>query len=271
MVTAEAFDAARPAPAGQAGGGEAGFSLVMLVMLVTVLSIGLAAALPRWSEMIRRDKEEELISRGFQYAEAIRVFQRRFQRYPTSLDELIKVKPRCIRQLWKDPMTEDGRWTLIFFGQGSQLTPVPGLGNPAQTTQPTTGNGLQQPTGNGQQPGNGLDPNGQELAVGPIVGVHSRSTQKSLLLFYGHDQYNEWEFRIEELTRGGAQVAGGVGVPGGGGGGMVLSTRWLGRPIESFAPTGNGLQPSALGPSAFSGSNTVPPPQPPPAAGVPPG
>jgi type II secretory pathway pseudopilin PulG len=258
MVKTEACDAVRPAPAlsGRAGGGEAGFSLVMLVMLVTVLSIGLAAALPRWSEMIRRDKEEELISRGFQYAEAIRVFQRRFQRYPTSLDELIKVKPRCIRQLWKDPMTEDGRWTLIFFGQGSQLTPVPGL---------------QQPTSNGLQPGNGLDPNGQELAVGPIVGVHSRSTQKSLLVFYGHDQYNEWEFRIEELTRGGTQVAGGVGVPGGGGGGMVLSTRWLGRPIESFAPTGNGLQPSALGPSAFSGSNTVPPPQPPPAAGVPPG
>lgn len=84
--------------------GAAGYSLVVLIMAVTVLNIMLAAALPKWSGMIQRDKEEELISRGWQYAEAIRVFQRRFQRYPLKLEELIKVKPRCIRQLWKDPM-----------------------------------------------------------------------------------------------------------------------------------------------------------------------
>jgi type II secretory pathway pseudopilin PulG len=264
------------------GGHEAGFSLVMLVMTVTVLGIMLAAALPRWSEMIRRDKEEELISRGFQYAEAIRVFQRRFQRYPNTLDELIKVKPRCIRQLWTDPMTDNGRWTVIFLNQGSPLTPVQGLnpnqpaaGNgqqpPGNGLQPP-GNGLQPPSANGQPPGNGLDPNGQELTVGPIVGVHSRSTQKSFLVFYGHEHYNEWEFRIEMLTRAGSLAR--TLVPGGGGGGMVLSTRWLGRPIESFAPTATGLQPSALGPNAFGvGPSTPPPPTPPPGAtgGMPPG
>jgi type II secretory pathway pseudopilin PulG len=260
---------ARPAPRG--GKREAGFSLVMLVMAVTVLSIMLAAALPRWSEMIRRDKEEELISRGFQYAEAIRLFQRRFQRYPNSLDELIKVKPRCIRQLWTDPMTANGRWTVIFLNQGSPLTPVAGL-NPNQPApvqpangQPAPGNGLQPPAGNG------LDPNGQELTLGPIVGVHSRSTQQSLLVFYGHEHYNEWEFRIEMLTRAGNMAR--SLVPNGGNG-MALSTRWLGRPIESFAPTGNGLPSSALGPNAFGvGPSTTPPAQPPPAAGgaVPPG
>ncbi|MBV8200213.1 MAG: type II secretion system protein, partial [Acidobacteria bacterium] len=102
------------------GRGAAGYSLVVLIMAISVLNIMIGAALPKWSEMIQRDKEEELISRGWQYAEAIRVFQHRFQRYPTKLDELIKVKPRCIRQLWKDPMTGSGEWTPIFLGQGGK-------------------------------------------------------------------------------------------------------------------------------------------------------
>ena len=52
----------------------AGYNLVALVVGITVLSILTAAAMPLWSTAIRRDKEEELISRGLQYAEAIRVF-----------------------------------------------------------------------------------------------------------------------------------------------------------------------------------------------------
>jgi type II secretory pathway pseudopilin PulG len=251
--------------------------MVMLIMSITVLSIMLTAALPRWSEIIQRDKEEELISRGWQYVEAIRVFQKRFQRYPTTLDELVKVKPRCIRQLWKDPMTADGQFVPIFLGQGGQLTPIPGLGQPGLGTnpgQPPPGNGLNpsqpgqpdqpgQPGQPGQPPGNGLDPNNPQIAAGPIVGVHSRSTQKSLLVFFGHEHYNEWEFRIELLTRP-PTAAPGVAIPGGG---MALSTRWLGRPIESFAPIGSGLQPSALTPPGGLGPSapTAPPPPQPPA------
>ena len=83
---------------------------------MTVLSILVAAALPLWSHGDPRDKEEELIFRGLQYAEAIRVFQHRFGRLPVRLEELIEVEPRCIRQLWKDPMTEDGSWALVFAG-----------------------------------------------------------------------------------------------------------------------------------------------------------
>lgn len=281
MVSQAARRAAR-------GRREGGFSLVMLVMVVTVLGIGLAAALPRWSEMIRRDKEEELISRGFQYVEAIRLFQRRFQRYPTTLDELIKVKPRCIRRLWKDPMTENGRWAIIYFGQGAQLTPISGVPNPAQAGQagaagadgsaPTTfvstpPNSMG--TGTGTTPpstASGLDPNGQQLAAGPIVGVRSHSTAKSFLVFYGHEHYNEWEFRIEMLTRGAGPNRIDSRVPNQG---MALSTRWLGRPMETFAPVGNGLQPSALGPSTLApgapaGANPPMQQPPPPGGGMPP-
>jgi type II secretory pathway pseudopilin PulG len=187
----------------------AGYSLVVVIMLVAVLNIMLAAALPKWSEMIRRDREEELISRGWQYAEAIRIFQKRFQRLPVKLDELIKAKPRSIRQLWTDPMTDDGEWDLIFAGQGSPLKP-PGAAVP--------------------QPG-GPPPN-PRLTVGPIVGVKSRSTQQSLLVFFGHEHYDEWEFRVEYLQASSRRVAGSFGVPGF----QPPSIRWLGRPMPDFVP-----------------------------------
>jgi type II secretory pathway pseudopilin PulG len=184
----------------------------MVIMAVAVLNIMLAAAMPKWSEMIKRDKEEELISRGWQYAEAIRVFQRRFQRYPVKLDELIKAKPRCIRQLWKDPMTASGEWVPILLGgPGSQIHP-PGT--------PDT------------PPSQGLDPNQPQITAGPIVGVRSRSPSKSLLVFFGHERYDEWEFRVEMLTRGGGDPR----IPGGR---LALSTRWLGRPMPSFVPPGS--------------------------------
>ena len=76
------------------GNSDAGYNLVMLMVLVTVLNIAVAASLPAWSAVIRRDKEEELIFRGLQYAEAIRVFKQRFQRDPVRLEELIEVAPR---------------------------------------------------------------------------------------------------------------------------------------------------------------------------------
>lgn len=196
--------------------GAAGYSLVMLIMAVTVLNVMLAAALPKWSEMIKRDKEEELISRGWQYAEAIRVFQRRFQRYPVKLDELIKAKPRCIRQLWKDPMTANGEWAPILLFQGS---PVHVPGTPEMP------------------PAQGLDPNQPQVTAGPIVGVRSRSPGKSLLVFFGHERYDEWEFRVEMLTRGGGR-GGDPRVPRPSSA-LQLSTRWLGRPMPSFVPPGS--------------------------------
>jgi len=90
-----------------------GFNLVVLAMAITVMNILLALALPAWSTFIEREREEELIFRGLQYAEAIRVFQLRQSRFPTQLRELSEVYPRSIRQLWRNPMVEDGAWLLL--------------------------------------------------------------------------------------------------------------------------------------------------------------
>lgn len=214
-------------------GGEAGYNMVMLIVALTVLNIMVAAMMPLMSTEIQREKEEELVFRGFQYAEAIRVFHKRFQRYPNKLEELIEVKPRSIRQLWKDPMTKDGKWGIIFQNQGVPLQPqLPG-GQPGQPDQPPQpGDG-----GNGADPGDGglnTPKPGDVVAVGPIVGVYSKSPKTAHLVFYGHERYNEWRFTedllINSNSRGSIQ-----GVPGVGNPGQVItpnfSTRWLGRPM----------------------------------------
>lgn len=224
---------------------EAGYNMVVLVVAITVMNIMLAAMLPSWSQTIRREKEEELVFRGFQYAEAIRVFHQRYQRYPNKLEELIEVKPRCIRQLWKDPMTEDGKWGLIFQNDpGSRLQPQPGVPEPNTPD----GRGLRRrppgddaAAGGDDGDGDGEDPDGRStfggpakgetVQVGPIVGVYSKSPKKSILIMFGRERYDEWRFTADLLIPQRQAIAPGVGDPGAQAI-TSLSTKWIGRPMR---------------------------------------
>jgi type II secretory pathway pseudopilin PulG len=226
--------------------GEAGYNMVMLVVAITLLSIVVATVLPLMSTEIRREKEEELIFRGFQYAEAIRIFHQKNSRYPVKLEELLEVKPRVIRQLWKDPMTKDGKWGLIFQNQGNPLQAQnpndPNNPNPQNPNDPNANNPQPLPPGGGG--GDTSDPNnptpglngpqkGDVVAVGPIVGVYSKSPKTSFLVFYGHNRYDEWRFTEDLLQQGSGRrsTIPGVGNPNA----SVVpdySTRWLGRPMQ---------------------------------------
>src|SRR5690349_6692479 len=222
---------------------EAGYNLVMLMVIITLLNIAIAISLPAWSQAIRREKEEELIFRGLQYAEAIRVFQMRYQRFPSRLDELIEVKPRCIRQLWKDPMTESGKWGLIFQGQQQQLTPQPEGENNGNPGDPNGRRGGRKPSDDdtdtpidgGEDDGSsfGGPRKGEEVAVGPIIGVYSKSGKASIMTFFGRERYDEWRFTVDLFNQaGGPPPNQGAMAPRGQG--LLLSTRWLGRPLPSF-------------------------------------
>jgi type II secretory pathway pseudopilin PulG len=241
---------------------EAGYNLVMLMVAITVLNIMVALALPTWTEMIQRDREEELISRGFQYVEAIRVFQNRFQRLPVRLEELVEVKPRCIRRLWKDPMTDGGTLQPVFQNEGQPLIPQPpGTGdpggNPGNPDPRNPNPNPKNPKPRNPDPRNphpdAEKPPGEEgregpddpgafgekpqVATGPIVGVRSRSNKKSFLVFTGKEHYDEWRFTVDMMAQGhpGAPPPP-PPQPGGGGApaaGLNLSTRWIGRPLPS--------------------------------------
>jgi len=213
-------------------GGDAGYNMVVLMVLVTVLHVLVAAALPAWSGAIQREKEEELIFRGLQYAEAIRVFQARFGRPPARLEELVEVEPRSIRRLWEDPLTGEARWGLIFAGAG---VPIPGQGQ-------DQGEG-QEEDGDGEGRGGGFDPTQPQIVSGedqntqgPISGVYSLARGEAMLEFQGKQAYSEWHFTVETVQQMMGQAAGGdrafgVRLPDSGRGTIPdLSSRWIGRP-----------------------------------------
>ncbi|HYG62839.1 MAG TPA: hypothetical protein VEL74_09680 [Thermoanaerobaculia bacterium] len=237
------------------GRGESGYNLVVLIVIITVMNVMVAAALPLWSGAIQRDKEEELIFRGLQYAEAIRVFQNKQSRLPVRLEELIEAEPRAIRQLWKDPMTEDGKWQLIFQNmQGAPLQPQPGGigGDPAAGEDPAARPRprRERDDDEGESENNGRDGDGDsgfggpakgdQVAVGPIIGVRSRSTKASFITWNGRQRYDEWQFTINLLN----QPRPSPQPPPGGfdenmmGGRIDLSNRWIGRPLPPHLTQG---------------------------------
>lgn len=103
--------------------------MMFILFLLAALAIAITAAAPSMVVQIRRDREEELVHRGHQYVRAIRLFYKKFGRYPNSLKDLEDTNHlRFLRRQYKDPMTDSGEWTLLhaadikyiptgFFGQ----------------------------------------------------------------------------------------------------------------------------------------------------------
>lgn len=147
-----------------------GYAMIMLMMAVFALSIGMLIVVPAWQTEVRREKEEELIFRGRQYVEAVRLYVLKNPgRYPSSLQELLDKK--CLRKLYRDPMTESGDWNLIL--------------NP----QAPTG------TGGGEAqvlivPEKALSSVRQPL----ILGVVSPSPKASVKIYNDQESYDKWLF-----------------------------------------------------------------------------
>ncbi len=174
---------------------QAGYNLVFLAVLFSVMSVALAAALPFLEKQIQREKEGELIFRGLQYAEAIRVFQQRFGRYPNTLAELLEVEPRSIRQLWKDPMTADGAWALVLATGAAQGEGEEADGEGALGRELTGASGVQSSfSPSGAQ-------RGAQLSAGPIQGVVTRKKGKAIRTFLGKTRYEEWRFTVGILPK----------------------------------------------------------------------
>jgi type II secretory pathway pseudopilin PulG len=111
-----------------------GYAFVVLMIAMTVMLIALAAALPSVYHESQREKEEELIFRGNEYARAIYLFQRQFQRFPKSVDELIRTNNiRFLRHAYKDPMSPKGKWRFIHVAGNGMVIDSLTMGPQAQT------------------------------------------------------------------------------------------------------------------------------------------
>lgn len=176
-------------PIPRSGGAAAGYTLVAVVIGIAVLTILTAAVAPALSVIMQRDREEELIFRGRQYARAIVLFQRRYGRLPTSLKEMYENRPRTIRKLYKDPICNCDDWYLIIQGSPDAVTGT-GAPGPAPGAQPS-------PTP-GPKPFGGP---GGTRNVGPIIGVRSTVKKKSLREWRGQKSYELWRFIAGDADR----------------------------------------------------------------------
>src|SRR5947209_1632338 len=97
---------------------QEGYILLAVMLLMTLLLITLSLELPRFSQQIKRSKEEELVHRGEQYKMAIKRFVRKNGRYPASLEQLETANNmRFLRKRYKDPITGKDEWKLLHVGE----------------------------------------------------------------------------------------------------------------------------------------------------------
>jgi type II secretory pathway pseudopilin PulG len=218
--------------------------MVMFVMIIAVMSIMMGVAVQTAEFQMKREREAELIFRGQQFVEAIRLYKLKYGRFPMQLKEIYEAKPRVIRKKWKDPITDSENWGIVFLGQeGRQLggRRAPGAitdtGGRPITTQTPFGTGSSQSDNPSGESGTGSTDDGSDASafgggsanrkVGPIVGVHSTSCDEAVKIYEGHTTYCEWRFIYREPQqpgRAGGRGRGGARPPGGVHGGDWLKT-----------------------------------------------
>ena len=101
---------------------ERGFGYIGLLILVALMSIGLAAAGQIWHTAQQREKEQELLFVGGQFRRAIEQFYAntpgKARRYPLHLEELLQDTRhpdtrRYLRKIYRDPITGGAEWGLV--------------------------------------------------------------------------------------------------------------------------------------------------------------
>ena len=135
IIPSRAIDARR-------GQRDGGYLLLAILLMMALMIIAATVEAPRIVQQLKRDREEEMIHRGTEYARAIKKFYKKFGRYPTSLEQLDNTNQiRFLRQRYKDPLVKDGKWTLLHYGDIQALsnpnapgTPAAALGSQGQSS-----------------------------------------------------------------------------------------------------------------------------------------
>ena len=97
--------------------GERGYVMLLLLLMVAVMLIGMAVIVPSVAFDIKRDREEEMIHRGVQYSRAIRLYYRKFGRYPAKIEDLENTNQiRFLRKRYTDPITRKD-FKLLHYGE----------------------------------------------------------------------------------------------------------------------------------------------------------
>lgn len=137
---------------------QRGFTMALALAMIVVMGVMLMKAEPLVSAQVQRANESELIFRGEAIAEALRVYFAKFHKYPTGLDEVMKVRPRILRQKYADPMTPGGEWEYVTQVQAGASGSTEGL---------------------------------------PIVGVRSHCTKDAIHIYQHKTLVSDWVFTAD--------------------------------------------------------------------------
>jgi len=104
--------------------GERGYAMLMALSLTMMVLIASTAMIANLRIEGKRQREDEAIWRGNQYARAIRLYFHKTGHYPQTLEDLKKGMPQLhfLRQSYKDPLnTADGSWRFIYVNAAGQI------------------------------------------------------------------------------------------------------------------------------------------------------
>src|SRR5882672_5480242 len=213
---------------------QSGYVLLAVLLAMTLMLIVLTIEAPRIAQQIKREREEELVHRGKDYATAIKRFvHKNGGQYPLSVEQLENTNHvRFLRKKYKDPMTGESDWKMVHAGEAEIKipTPNPGLNNGSPTGQSSTLSSTPVVPSNNQTSGGGTNSavgtpntntsgtlttsnigNGQTVGGGQIIGVASVNKKQSIKEFNEKDHYDEWYFvydlRLEQSGGTGVTVA----------------------------------------------------------------
>ena len=198
---------------------EAGYTLVALLALMTVLALFALAAAPSIRQQAQREREIETIFRGEEVADAIRLYysyQATTRRVtgvaalPNSMDQLLEgvtVGTRKVQILRasaaRNPLSDSGEWSIIRPASSR-------LADFTRSVMLFAGN-VRPPTNDPQLklvadfmappvlPGSDFTPCDQsssadEDSSGPFIGVSINRKSKSVVNYYGIDCHDGWIF-----------------------------------------------------------------------------
>ena len=96
---------------------DSGAMLLAILFMMAIMVIVAMAMAPSFIQQAKRDREEEMIHRGTEYARAIKKYYKKFGRYPANLEQLENTNQiRFLRRRFKDPLTKEGDWKVLHYG-----------------------------------------------------------------------------------------------------------------------------------------------------------
>jgi type II secretory pathway pseudopilin PulG len=149
---------------------DGGYLLLAIMLVMVFMIIAATVAAPKIVQQLKRDREEEMIHRGTEYARAIKKYYKKNGTYPASLDDLDKGQVKYLRKRYKDPLTKDGKWKLLNYADIATLLNTAAPGTPA-AAMGTVG-------GNSANPSSMFSSSGSPIGTGSAFGSQQPQQQQ---------------------------------------------------------------------------------------------